>query len=68
MSFLAGNTDNQPASPTQVLGLADETTTTNQQTVPVPYLAGTALVGIVWVDWFRNFRTYQTQSGGGGGK
>lgn len=68
MSFLSGNTDNQPAQPAQILGMASDTTTSNQQSVPVPYLAGRALLGITWLDWFRNFHTYQTSSGGGGGK
>ncbi len=66
MSFLGGNTNNQPAQPTQVLGLSKDATTTNQQSIPVPYLAGIALVGIVWLDWFRSFASVQHASGGGG--
>ncbi|MFZ2643465.1 MAG: hypothetical protein WA117_20910 [Verrucomicrobiia bacterium] len=66
MSFLGGSTDNRAAEPTQILGLNEEATTTNQQTVPVPYLAGYALMGITWLDWFRNFHTYQSSTGGGG--
>jgi hypothetical protein len=67
MSFLGGNTNNQPAPPTQILGLAQDTTTTNQQSIPVPYLGGIALIGIVWLDWFRNFTTNQTTTSQGGG-
>lgn len=66
MSFLGGNTNNQPAQPTQVLGLSKDATTTNQQAIAVPYLAGIALIGIVWLDWFRNFASVQHTSGGGG--
>ena len=64
MSFLGGSTENKAADPKQILGLAEDTTTTNQQATPVPYLAGYALMGIVWLDWFRNFRTYQNSTGG----
>lgn len=65
MSFLGGNTDNQPAQPAQILGLSQDSTTTNQQSIPVPYLGGIALVGIVWLDWFRNFASHQQSQGGG---
>ncbi|MDR2462203.1 MAG: hypothetical protein LBD30_00270 [Verrucomicrobiales bacterium] len=49
MSFLFGNTANQTSVDTRVAGIDSDDVNTNDEAVPVPYLAGRTRVALRWI-------------------